>query len=231
MANVQFNLPGLPQDLPPNLLRYLSGVDTLLRGLQSFSNGTDAIASQLASRPQAQRYLFRTLSFADVSLSSPPATPDDGAIYFVNGTGSGDWSGYDNQVVLYASGAWEALGELEPGQLAWDQATETMYRASNDGTIAALEQSAQSIVNSIQADATALADLNTTVRQTSDWVAIGAPSAFGILTFPAGWTSAIYYFVGTIDAAVRTLNGTATGDVTLSGSSFGQGRALWLRTS
>lgn len=215
MSNVALTLPGLPRDLPPQLLRYLTVADTLLRGLNSYAidytaldnDSADDLAQRLAERPQSARYIMRVLSCVDVSLSTPPGTPTEGTLYYVNGTGTGAWATLDAQIVLYTGGAWTALGDLQPGQIVWDEATEVMHRAGNDGTLSNLAPTAQAMVNSIQADATALADLNTTLRRTSDWVqALQASQSGGSMTLtrPTGWTE-YFYFGGYWDSNTPVL--------------------------
>jgi len=204
MSNVALALPGLPGDLPPQLLRYLTVADTLLRGLNSYAidytalgdDATDDLAQRLAERPQSARYIMRVLSCVDVSLSTPPGAPTDGTIYYVAGAGAGAWATYDDQIVLYTDGAWTALGALSPGQIVWDETTEVMFRAGNDGTLSNLAPTAQATVDAIQADSVALADLNTTIRRATDWMqALQAASVAGnmTLTRPTGWTEYFYF--------------------------------------
>ena len=205
MSNVALTLPGLPGDLPPQLLRYLTVADTLLRGLNSYAidytalgdEATDDLAQRLAERPQSARYIMRVLSCVDVSLSTPPGAPTDGTIYYVAGTGTGAWATYGDQIVLYTGGAWTALGALSPGQIVWDQATQVMHRAGNDGTLSNLAPTAQATVDAIQADSVALADLNTTIRRSTEWVQMQQADNPGTgqltLTRPAGWTEYAYF--------------------------------------
>lgn len=206
MATLSTKLPAPPQaswpEMPLEWRRYFMVMDRMIRALNSSFDysalstaDTDIIATKISERAQAQRLVMRVLSFADVSLTAPPGGETDGALYFVNGVGTGAWATYDNQVMLYDSAAYTALGTLEPGQLAWDEATQVMWRASNDGTIARLAPTAQTIVNDIQADATALADLNTTVRQDDEWIQVLAATNNGAtltLTRPTGWTDWMY---------------------------------------
>jgi hypothetical protein len=208
MATLSTRLPAPPQsswpEMPTEWRRYLMVMDSMMRGLNSSLDyselttaDTDNIATKLSARAQAQRLVMRVMSFADVSLTAPPGGETDGDLYFVNGTGTGAWATYDNQAMLYDSSAYTALGTLEPGQLAWDETTQVMYVAQNDSTIARLAPTAQTMVDDIQADSVALADLNTTVRYDTAWIETTvATNTAGSLTVtrPAGWTS--YRYMG-----------------------------------
>jgi len=207
MATLSTTLPAPPQsswpEMPSEWRRDFMVMDSMVRGLNAYvvdysalpDDQTDDLAERMAARSQSQRFISRVMSFANVNLTAPPGAETDGSLYFVNGTGTGAWATYDNQTMLYDSSAYVALGALEPGQLAWDEATQVMYVAQNDGTIARLAPTAQTIVDDIQADSVALADLNTTVRYDTEWIqTLAATNTAGSLTLtrPTGWTSYRY---------------------------------------
>lgn len=58
------------------------------------------------------------LSVADRDLTTPPATPDDGARYIIAAGGTGAWSGHDLAIAAYQDGAWEIYTPRE-GWTAW----------------------------------------------------------------------------------------------------------------
>jgi hypothetical protein len=47
-----------------------------------------------------------SLSLEDRHLSAPPISPQNGQVWFINGAGSGSWSGQSNKLAHYDSGQW-----------------------------------------------------------------------------------------------------------------------------
>jgi hypothetical protein len=47
-----------------------------------------------------------SLSLEDRHLSAPPISPQNGQVWFINGAGSGAWSGQSNKLAHYDSGQW-----------------------------------------------------------------------------------------------------------------------------
>jgi hypothetical protein len=47
-----------------------------------------------------------SLSLEDRHLSAPPVSPQNGQVWFINGAGSGAWSGQSNKLAHYDSGQW-----------------------------------------------------------------------------------------------------------------------------
>lgn len=41
------------------------------------------------------------VGIVDKDLTSPPGSPDEGALYIVGGSATGAWSGYDNYIAQY----------------------------------------------------------------------------------------------------------------------------------
>ena len=58
------------------------------------------------------------LSVADRTLSSPPASPAEGARYIIAAGGSGVWLGNAGKIAAWQDGAWEFYEPL-PGWIAW----------------------------------------------------------------------------------------------------------------
>ena len=40
----------------------------------------------------------------DADATAPPGSPVDGGVYFIDGTGTGGWSGQSNKLVVYVGG-------------------------------------------------------------------------------------------------------------------------------
>ena len=52
-------------------------------------------------------------------LSSPPASPVDGACYIVGPSANGIWAGQEGDLAIFLNGGWEFVAPW-PGQAAWD---------------------------------------------------------------------------------------------------------------
>ncbi|MBI1261409.1 MAG: DUF2793 domain-containing protein [Rhizobiales bacterium] len=65
------------------------------------------------------------LAVASATLTTPPATPADGARYIVGAGAGDDWAGHEAAVAAFIDGAWMFLAP-EPGWRAFDEATGAM---------------------------------------------------------------------------------------------------------
>lgn len=54
----------------------------------------------------------------DLDLSTPPGSPSEGDLYYVAGTGTGDWAGHDGELAFYIDSAWE-FHSVFTGFQAW----------------------------------------------------------------------------------------------------------------
>jgi hypothetical protein len=73
-----------------------------------------------------------SLSLEDRHLSAPPVSPQNGQVWFINGAGSGAWSGQSNKLAHYDSGQWYFY-VIPDGLRAWikDEAGYFVYSGSS----------------------------------------------------------------------------------------------------
>lgn len=73
----------------------------------------------------------------DKDLTEPPSGPEDGDIYVVADSATGDWYGYDGQVAYYQSTGWKFF-EMSEGMLVWviDEQILYVYMGSSLGLVA-----------------------------------------------------------------------------------------------
>jgi len=62
----------------------------------------------------------------DKDLTSPPADPSKGDRYLIYGTGSGDWTGHDNDIAYYDGSAWQFIDASE-GMHVWVKDEDKIY--------------------------------------------------------------------------------------------------------
>ena len=72
------------------------------------------------------------LAVEEVEATTPPAVPDDGALYALGVSPTGDWAGAAGQLAYWSSNAWLFFAPRD-GWQAWDKATGTM-RVFQGGT-------------------------------------------------------------------------------------------------
>lgn len=63
----------------------------------------------------------------NATTSTPPASPDEGDMYIVAATGTGAWSGLDNELVQYQDGSWVTF-TLFDGFTIFNKDTNTRFR-------------------------------------------------------------------------------------------------------
>lgn len=51
--------------------------------------------------------MLAQLTIVDRDLTAPPGSPVDGEVYYIGGTGTGDWSGHTHQLALFIGTAWQ----------------------------------------------------------------------------------------------------------------------------
>jgi hypothetical protein len=84
-----------------------------------------------------------SLSLEDRHLSTPPVSPQNGQVWFINGAGSGAWNGQSNKLAHYDSGQWYFY-VLPDGLRAWIK-DEAVYFVYSGGSWSAFVGSGQFI--------------------------------------------------------------------------------------
>lgn len=51
----------------------------------------------------------------DLSSNDPPSPAEDGGVYFINGSGTGEWAGHSNELAIAIAGGWHFI----PPQEGW----------------------------------------------------------------------------------------------------------------
>jgi hypothetical protein len=75
--------------------------------------------------------LLVNMTFID-RQTAPPGSPSDGDVYLVDGTGTGDWAGEDDNIAMRINGAWYFVTPTI-GDRAWvqDDTELILYNGTN----------------------------------------------------------------------------------------------------
>lgn len=76
--------------------------------------------------------MMSQLILVDRDLTASPGSPQDGDVYYIAGTGTGDWDGHNFQLALYVGTAWSFVTP-RTGWVAWiaDEAALFRYEADD----------------------------------------------------------------------------------------------------
>jgi hypothetical protein len=87
-----------------------------------------AQAQKHVTHNEALQYLdaLTQMVVEDIGVATPPAVPDDGAVYALGSAPIGVWAGHANQIAYWTENAW-LFFEPKDGWQAWDNTTSAVY--------------------------------------------------------------------------------------------------------
>lgn len=85
--------------------------------------------SELVANANRNLVILEALAQASVitrALTAPPASPEEGDFYYIEGTGTGDWLNKTQNFALYYEAAW-IYKPITVGMIFWDEFSEDMF--------------------------------------------------------------------------------------------------------